>query len=112
MVPFILLHQSIVQLTFLCRNCEALFPYTSSIRLLVSLLIGRRAVQPYGDKRKPSAHRDPDSADPYPCSADFPTPRPLIVREVPYCDLSFFVDVREERPLVVDAKVEDPVLIG
>jgi hypothetical protein len=72
----------------------------------------RRTIQPQRDKRQPSNHRDPDAPNPDPRAANLPTPRPLVVRKVAHGNLALLVDVGEERAAVVDAEVEDAVLVG
>ena len=53
----------------------------------------------------------PETSNPRPCSADDPTPWPLIVGEVSYGDRVLLLDVGEEWSLVVHLKVEDAVLV-
>ena len=81
------------------------------LRLLHTLLRGFTP-QPQRHKRQPSPNRDPNTPNPDPRAANLPTPRPLVVRKVADRDLSLLVDVREEGAAVVDAEVEDAVLIG
>jgi hypothetical protein len=72
----------------------------------------RRTIQPQRHKRQPPSNRDPNTANPHPRTANLPTPRPLIVGKVADSDLALLVDVGEERTAVVDAEVEDAVLVG
>jgi hypothetical protein len=81
------------------------------LRLLHTLL-RRLTIQPQRHKRQPTGHRNPDPPNPHPRAANLPTPRPLVVRKVANGNLSLLVDVREEGAAVVDAEVEDAVLIG
>jgi hypothetical protein len=88
---------------------------TNRLRCLLRLLhalFRRRAVQPDSDKSQPPSNRNPDTANPDPGAANLPAPRPLVVGKVPDCDLPLLVDVCNEGAAVVDAEVEDTVLIG
>lgn len=82
-----------------------------SLRLLDAFLSGR-AVKPNRNKCNPSSNGDPDTTNPDPGTRDLPTSWPLIVRKVTDGNLSFLFNVGQERPAVVDAEVEDAVLIG
>ena len=84
---------------------------THLLRLLHALLCGR-AVKPHSNERHEPSHGDPDTADPDPSAADLPTPGPLVVGEVADGDLPLLVDVGDEGAAVVDAEVEDAVLVG
>jgi len=79
--------------------------------LPLPLLLHRRTIQPHRHKRRPPRHCPPNAHDPHPRPTDRPTPRPLIVRKVAYRDRVLLVHVRHEGPLVVDAEVEDAVLV-
>lgn len=81
------------------------------LRLLHTPLRGR-TVQPQRHKCQPSGDRDPDASNPDPCAGDLPTPWPLVVRKVADSDLSLLIDICEEGAAIVDAEVEDTVLIG
>lgn len=81
------------------------------LRLLGALFSGR-TVQPNSYKREPPENSDPDTANPHPRTANLKTPRVLVVRKVPDSDLPLLVDVGEEWAAVVDAEVEDTMLVG
>lgn len=82
------------------------------MRLLSPALLDRFTPQPDRDERNPGSGRSPDAQNPYPRAADGPTPRPLVVRKVSDTDFPLLIDVCEERTLVVDAEIEDTVLVG
>jgi hypothetical protein len=64
---------------------------------LLSLGLIRLAVEPDSDEDQPASGCNANTSDPGVCTAD---------------DDALFVDVAEERTLVVDDEVEDTVLIG
>ena len=68
--------------------------------------------QPNSHKPQPSHHRDSHPSDPHPRPTDLPTPRPLIMCKVPDRDLPLHIHVCQKGPLVVDAEIEDSVLVG
>jgi hypothetical protein len=79
---------------------------------LLSLGLIRLAVEPDSDEDQPASGCNANTSDPGVCTADDETARPLIVSKVADSDGALFVDVAEERTLVVDDEVEDTVLIG
>jgi hypothetical protein len=84
----------------------------SPLLRLLHTPLRRRTVQPQRHKRQPPSNRDPNTANPHPRTANLPTPRPLVVRKVADSDLALFINVGEERAAVVDAEVENAVLVG
>jgi hypothetical protein len=82
------------------------------LRLLNHIPFRRRTVQPDRDKCQPTGNGNPDTSNPDPRTANLPTPWPLVVGKVAYCDLPLLVDVCEEWAAVVDAEVEDTMLVG
>lgn len=81
-----------------------LLPNNSGLRFL--------GVQPEKAEGKPPHHRGANAADPGPGARDDITPVPLVVRVVTDTNRMLLVDVGEEGSLVVDAEVEDAVLVG
>ncbi len=86
-------------------------PVAYLLRLLRALLTWR-AVQPYGNKCQPAQHGNPNTTNPDPRTTDLKTPWVLVVRKVPDGNLPLLVDVGDERPAVIDAEVENAMLIG
>lgn len=82
------------------------------LRLLRATLLRGRGVQPQRNKRQPARNRNPDARNPGPGAADAPRARPLVVGEVAHRHLALLVEGGEEGALVVDAEVEDAVLVG
>lgn len=77
----------------------------------MTFLICRFAPKPDCDKGDPADYSNPDPRDPNPARADHPTPRPLIMCEMPDSHFSFHVDVGKEWPLVVDTERKDAMLV-
>lgn len=85
-------------------------PSICLLRLLDARL-SRLTIQPDSYKPDPAKNSDPDATNPNPCTANLPAPWPLVVGEVADSDLSLLIDIGQERTTVVDAEVEDSVLI-
>ena len=68
-------------------------------------------IQPQSYKRQPTSHCDPNTADPWICTTDHKTPRPLIVREMPHRHRPLLFHIGVEGPPILDEEVEDTVLI-
>ena len=79
--------------------------------LSLPLLVRWLTPQPKRHKCYPTSNCDPNACDPYPPTANLPTARILIVCKMPDGDLLLYIHICDERPLVVDTKAEDPVLI-
>ena len=81
---------------------------------LLQPLVGDRVrltIKPDDDESHKAGNNRPQTCNPNPATADLPAARVLIVREVADGDFVPFVDVGEERTLVVDVEGEDPVLV-
>ena len=79
---------------------------------LLDSLVARGAVQPERHKRQPTQYCNPDTANPDPRTANLETPWVLVVRKVPHSNLSLLINGGDEGAAVVDAEVEDSVLVG
>lgn len=79
-------------------------------QFLLIFLRGRR-IQPEPQENQPPHHRRPHARDPDICAADRETPRVFIMCHVSHGHRPLLVDVGEEGSLVVDAEVEDAVLV-
>lgn len=80
-------------------------------QFLLLIFLGRLTVQPHPHKQHKAPNDGPQSCNPRPRRTNPPASWPLIVREVPYRNLSSFLEVREEGTLVVDFEGEDAMLI-
>lgn len=95
-----------------CLHTDASIFFLYLLRLLSPALLGRLTPQPDSHERNPCSAGAPNTQNPYPCAADGPTSRPLVVRKMSDTDLPLFINVGKEGSLIVDAKVEDTVLVG
>ena len=88
-------------------------PHLSTSLPLLPFVIPQRLLtpQPNPNKAQPPDNRNPHASNPHPRPGNLPTPRPLIVREMPYRDLFLYVDIRQKGAFVIDAEVEDAVLV-
>lgn len=102
-----MLHSSIE--TFISQIVQS---STVSLLCLLDSLVTGRAVQPERHKCQPAQYGNPDTADPDPSAANLETPRVFIVRKVSNSDLSLLIDVGDKGAAVVDAEVEDSMLVG
>ena len=65
--------------------------------------------QPY--KREPPSNRNPNPGDPHPRTTNLPTPWPFVMGKVPDRHGPLFIHIGIEGSLVIDAEVEDAMLI-
>jgi hypothetical protein len=79
---------------------------------LLNTLLGGLTIKPHRDKRHPPGHSNPNTPNPDPSATNLPAAGPLVVRKVADGDLPLLVDVGDEGAAVVDAEVEDAVLVG
>ncbi len=91
------------------RYLPQAFSY-SLLRLLCGLFC-RRTIQPDCNKSQPAQNGNPDTTNPYPRTADLPTPWPFVVRKVSDGDLPLFIDGGDEGAAVIDAEVENTMLV-
>jgi hypothetical protein len=87
-------------------------PSTAHLLRLLHALLRGLTIKPHRNKRHPPRHSDPNTANPDPSATNLPAAGPLVVRKVADGDLPLLVDVGDEGAAVVDAEVEDAVLVG
>ena len=103
--------QSFFYLPDIILQSTPTYTYFSMQLLSFSLLIRWLAPEPYPHKRHPPYHCNPDPGNPYPSTADHPTPWPLVVSKVPDRDLLLNVDICQKWAFVVDPEGEYAMLV-
>lgn len=92
--------------------CQFISINSSSLRLLIIQRSSWLRIEPHNYKSKESPNNRPQSSNPHPTAADPPAARILVVCKVADGHFVLFLDVGQERPLVVDAEREDAMLVG